>query len=110
MFDPAGARMRVSRKTRPMRCPVRGVKRTLRRSYVRTRAGASAVRHGATVLDDMEHRTERASWTAGFARSDTPAARLPARGAALNPECRDHAKAQAGDLLCALVLCAPEDP
>jgi hypothetical protein len=48
----AAAAREVSRKTRPMKCPVRGRQTHTSRPRVPTRAGASAVKSGATALRD----------------------------------------------------------
>ena len=53
-FDQRMREREVSRKTRPMNCPLRAVKRTPHRSRVYTRAGASAIKFGGPALDCHE--------------------------------------------------------
>ena len=52
-FDQRVRGCEVSRKTRPMKCPMRGRQTDTRRSCVPIRAGASAVKVGATGLNEM---------------------------------------------------------
>src|SRR5687767_14980579 len=52
-------RVKLSSKTRAMKCPASEQQTDISRSRVQTRAGASTVESGATALDDDQERRGR---------------------------------------------------